>query len=75
MSRAPIREVGLYLARQRCLLNFTLHELLLEHVGEQNGIVVTTTYDDPNHIACELAIGRQRIETEDYDALVASDDE
>lgn len=40
-----IREVALYAARGPCFARFSLEELLIEHVGYQNGLVVTSTYD------------------------------
>lgn len=40
-----IREVAVYAARGPCLAAFSLEELLLKHVGHQNDLVVTSTYD------------------------------
>lgn len=40
-----IRSVAVYAARQRAFLKFTLHELLLEHVSSDDGLIITTTYD------------------------------
>jgi hypothetical protein len=43
-----VQRVGVYSARQRALVTFGLHELLIEHVGYDKGLIVHTTLDgDP----------------------------